>query len=727
MRKINFIAALLATFLLALTPLVAQVETSAGVITLKAPGNKTNAVLVTARLNQCIAMARSKNGVVQVPKGDYLINAGSITLTDQVVIQGAGYKLSRFYANSAGAVITVDASLSSSTGRGPTIRDLGIYSERATSATGDIAIKVTNTGSANTAFVHVERVIVEGAFHICVDMTNVYFSTVTKSYFGNYRQHAIRIQSTWTVDAGDHVIADNWMQPISSGGGYVATGSNIAIHQASGTRIYANTFFPGHPTGIYVHPNATYTTEGFPTGMLVISGNQFDSYGSGTAVVVDGTWGDGVTGDAEHGNKIFNIQITGNNLSNVARLVDVQSRFAGVIGVVGNQAIGGGGIRVATDATVYGMYVGANFFDNRSHSTTVGAAGSGFGPSKAVELDGTENDIKGAGNYWVGYIAAPDLVDSGGSGGASFDVTEASTQLAYSTSKLRLPVNAGGFANTWAVATAADTITWAVTGDTAIVDGARGEHHIHYSGTSVAPKFQAPTGYTLVKRKADTLPTAVDNLLVGVPWYVQGSRIFYGIVSYDTIAGLTTEGGGGSALMEDSFTSSVGSMHGRTPDVTAGPTTWSSTGTWVWTVTASGWAAPNGEAVALATYDVGTANIQMVCSVKVEAADTWGNIQFNRSAGGTYWSITWRASDGYFALIDPSGTTVSSTFLGAMAADFVFTITAKDDDVDVLIGATSVFDYNVASRANATEDIIGLANAGNGIMEVYHITVSAAP
>jgi hypothetical protein len=289
--------------------------------------------------------------------------------------------------------------------------------------------------------------------------------------------------------------------------------------------------------------------------MLTIAGNNFDSFdATGSAVILEGIYGTGVTGETQHGNKVANVSIVGNTVSNTRYLVDIRSEHITDVLVSSNIGGAGGGVRISANAVVDGLLMTSNLLDNRLTTTSTGATGSGAGDTTPVKNLGTVSNYKGFGNKYIGFATGPDMQDSV----AVLDITESATKL-DTTTVTRIPGNVGAWGNTWSVtASATDTVTWATSGDTAIQNGSQGWHYLHYSGTSGAPKIVAPSGYRLDKRFGDTLPTAVDNLRVGLDWRVSDTLITYAIVRFDTVSALTSEGGGGgggSALMEDSFES----------------------------------------------------------------------------------------------------------------------------------------------------------------------------
>src|SRR5688500_17542349 len=80
--------------------------------------NKTDAAKTTAALNSAIGLAVRHGVPLNAPAGDYLITGGGVTITDQVTILGVGEGKPRFFVSGSGALLTVDASLSSATGKG---------------------------------------------------------------------------------------------------------------------------------------------------------------------------------------------------------------------------------------------------------------------------------------------------------------------------------------------------------------------------------------------------------------------------------------------------------------------------------------------------------------------------------------------------------------------------------------------------------------------------------
>jgi hypothetical protein len=711
------------------------VRYTADIVWVETYKDSSHATETTAAIKSGINYARTTGRRFHLPAGDYLVTTGQITVTDQLVIEGEGYEATRLYAAGAGAVLTVDASLATSTGKGPNISRLGIYSNRATSAAGDIGIKVTNTGSANSAFFTLRDVVIEGAFDVACDVTNVYYAAFENNYFGQYRRHGLRFQSTHTVDAGDVTIQCNTFQSSGTGaGGFVSGGAALALHQAPGTRVVGNKFHPYHAIGVWIHPNATFTTESFPTGMYVVADNQFDSFGSSAyAVVIEGIWGTGVSGETEHGNKVANVQLTGNNLSNCGLLLDIRSEAAYVISATGNHAIGGGGIKISTNAVVDHLTATGNTFDNRSITTGAGASGSGFGPTKPVERLGTVTNWKGTGNHYIGFASGPDMADSS----STYDVTEDATQLDTST-VTRIPGNVGAWGNTWSVtASATDTVTWATGGDTAIANGSQGWHYLHYSGTSGAPKIVAPSGYRLDKRYGDTLPTAVDNLRVGLDWRVSDTLITYAIHRFDTVSALTSEGvggGGGGYAIQDLFTASNGSINGRTPSPTNTPGN-------NWVVQTGGASITSNKVVmstatpSLATNDAEDADVTIEVDMVIPtAAATNDGLVFNYTDGSNYWTFTafygnadwelYEVTAGVSTLRDSYAATAPAT-----ATTYPMKVVTSGDAVTCYVnfgaGYVEVCSYTVGSRPNKTATAHGLKgyNAGGDVtLDDFRVT-----
>jgi hypothetical protein len=511
--------------------------------------DRTNATETTADFVAWLAEQQTSGKPGFIPAGDYLLNP--VTVSNwQPTIFGAGERRARLWANGSGALLTVDAAISSSTGLGPRLSNFGLYSDRATTADGDIGLLITNAGgNASSAFPWADYLVVSG-FHDNIVLRNCYFGSIRNCYLDNYRRFGIRISCTYSVDSGDHKIEGCEIQPIQnqSGTGYDAGGCNIRLEQFSGTRVLNNKIFPGHAVGIHVHPNASYATEAFPTGMCIIGFNQFDSFGSsGTAVKLEGTWDTG----GQHGNKVSNVQIIANNLSNVGKLLVVAGKSVTTVLVSGNLAKAGGGIEQLVGSVLNGMHVVGNFFDNRAETTSVGAAGSGYGPASPWKMNGTHSEVSGAGNKWLGFTAASDIEDSGGGGGSSFTPQEELTQLTPASNVVTVPGNSGVFSNTYSVAADAQEIKLPN------VDGAFGIHQIRYSGTPPTPTISAASGAVLVHPKQDDgttagagLPASADDLLVRVHWSVQGAHIFYVLENCGVIAGLTTEGGGGGGAMD---------------------------------------------------------------------------------------------------------------------------------------------------------------------------------
>jgi hypothetical protein len=389
--------------------------------------NKTNADATTRAWIACIADAIARNRRIRF-KGDHLLESGIITINAPVIIEGNGVRVSRIFARGNAALLTHDCGLEQSTGRGIQLRDFAIVNESTTTTPGSVGILLTNSGRANNAFSWISNLVVSG-FHDGIILRNQYFYTVSDCYIDNYRRYGIQLSSTWTYDAGDGIIRGCWIQPLQprAGSGFDPNGANIRVEQAAGTRVTSNKIFPGHRIGIHVHANGTWQ-EQVPSGMLMISMNQFDSFGSNKdAIVIDSDWGrrpdaiDGISGrgdasvDPESpaqlitGNKIGNVQIVGNNLSNVGRLLTIRTQPGCLqkVDVVGNTAIGGGGVRIM--GAVDGLWIDGNFFDNRSHG---GPSGSGHGDDRPVYVAGILANATAGMNKYIGFNRQPDLADA---------------------------------------------------------------------------------------------------------------------------------------------------------------------------------------------------------------------------------------------------------------------------------------------------------------------------
>jgi hypothetical protein len=708
---------------------------------------KSNATETTQALVDALAEVEDFGGAVFFPAGDYLVNGATIVTTFQAKFFGVGEERSRIYANSAGALVKHDAALSGSTGMGITVQDMGFYSERATTAAGDTGLWITDAGSdSNTAFSYVERCVFEG-FHDGIVLENAYFCQIRGNYIGDYRRYGIQVSNNHTIDAGDHVIEGNWIQPKSSGGGYDAAGCNIRLQQHAGTRVFDNKIFPGHLIGIHVHPNATFTTESFPTLMTIIGpSNQFDSFGStGTAVVVEGIYGTGVTGETQHGNKVANVQIHGNNANGTGRLVDIRSEFVHGIGIVGNVCFGGGGIRVGATAVVDGLFVASNYFDNRSQGTTIGAAGSGYGPSKFIEYasGATVTNAKAVGNFEVGFIATSDLEDTGGAT-VDFSPAAVQTDLATGVAVVDLSGNTPSH-DTWTPLTEAGAVKL---GD----DLAPGQHGTATvigklaSGTA-ALSWTNPTDTTIkvlweqsttsgVVTYSTTAPTITaldhDDVRQFIWRCVGGDNFDYLFVRYHdcgNIVGSTDVPGVGAALMEDSFDTNPGGINGRVPDVTqVGSVTWVHSDGWI-SVHADDYAYTTLESLTHATYDVGAADVVITATVSANSGNIWGRLIFNYQDANNYWFLAWRTSDGYTRVmkrIAGTETEMSSTFV-SVAADVQMEIelTVVGDTIDVVIDGSTIgaLAVNDSGRALKTADIVGIGNGPSGITKFYSFRV----
>lgn len=370
--------------------------------------DKSDADATTKAWIECIAAAIAQRKSITF-KGDHLVNTDALIIRDQLVIRGNGVRVSRLFTTGAGALFTSDCALAESTGKGVSLDGFGVFCERTSTANGSIGIRLTNTGAANNAFSWLSHLVVSG-FHDGIDVHNQYFYSITECYIDNYRRFGIRLSNDWTYDAGDGVVRENWIQPIqlTGGTGFDPRGSNIRVEQNPGVRIVSNKLFPGHAIGVHLYANGLHSRQAIPSGMYMIANNQFDSFGSGKdAIVIDSDYGRGGAGSTVDGNRLMNIQIVGNNLSNCGRLVDVRS-IAGALqhlSILDNTAFGGGGIRITGD--VDGLFVDGNHFDNR---VRIGSGPTGFGPARPIEIIGALSNSTIGINSFVGFSSPADTV-----------------------------------------------------------------------------------------------------------------------------------------------------------------------------------------------------------------------------------------------------------------------------------------------------------------------------
>lgn len=501
--------------------------------------DKTDAAATTQAWLDCIADAIAKKKGIRF-KGDHLLNTDMIAIASPLIIEGNGIRVSRLFTAGPGVLLTVDCFLNSSTGAGVQMRDFGLFSEQPLTEIGSIGIKLTNTGLANSAFSWLSHLVVSG-FHDAVVVQNQYFYTISNCYIDNYRRFGILVNNNWMYDAGDGIIENNWIQPIQTtlNTGYDQLGSNIRVEQNPGIRILNNKLFPGHTKGVHIAATGVIDGDAITSGMYLISGNQFDSFGyNRSAIVIDSEWGRGKVGTDKIGNLIGNVQIIGNNLSNTARLVDIRS-FPGatqMVSIVGNTAIGGGGIKVF--GTVNGLFIDGNYFDNRTHGAV---PGPGVSDTKPIEVSGTATNATAGSNKFIGFAAAADIADAAGGGGTALDATPSIRNIPILTDVASVAPTSSNVKQSHEIIAGQD-FAIAFTG---VADGDEGTILVKQNGDGRAITWAvAPQGYTLLwEGNTPGAFGAVDDHVDLVTWQVRGSYIIRKVSSLGVVQGSTQASG----------------------------------------------------------------------------------------------------------------------------------------------------------------------------------------
>jgi hypothetical protein len=698
--------------------------------------NGTNAAATQTAWEACIADALTLKKPIRF-SGTHLFT-DVLEINGQVKIIGFGAQNSILKTASQGVTaLTIDPQLESSGGAGPILADFLLTGDwsaySATVSANSIGLHITNTfagSGANVAFTFLSNVTIEG-FTDNLVLGNHYYTFLHDVYSGGFRRYGIRSYNNWTTDSGDIFLWGPIIHGVASSvGGFDAAGSSLRIEQGA-TNVFGGKIYgisgSGHARGVHIYGNCSDSGETVPSGMIQIRDIQFDSFASNTCIVIDSDWGRGGANTANPGTKIMNVVIAGNNGSNCGRMLDLAALDGALwdIHALGNTAIGGGGIRVAN---LNGGFINGNVFNNAAIGGS--SAGGGYGPAIPYEETGTVTGIKVGVNYWRYFTSDPDVADTSG----AYDITEAQVELTPATSTVTIPVNSGGFGSTFSEIDGAQTITWDISGADAIVDGACGVHSLHYSGTSGAPAFSAPSGFTVVTAKKEDhttsfgFPTAADDLLVDIYWRVKGTRIrIERIVSYSTIAGLTTEGGG-SVIMEDDFTGTNGtSTDGRTPDTTAGPSTWTNSGFFIVT---SGYAVAELEINHGTYYDTGSADGVYTVVTNSPSGSEWATIHWNYADANNYWAISWRMSDGFLRLVRMvagAATYTDTTVSIAVDTDVEWVITIDGDDLTIAKDGSTItaLTTNEPGRALKTNDSIGIVNGTSGFTKFKHVTFAS--
>lgn len=274
----------------------------------------------------------------------------------------------------------------------------------------------------------------------------------------------------------------------------------------------------------------------------------------------------------------------------------------------------------------------------------------------------------------------------------------------------------------------------------ALAHGTRGTLIIKHSGAgNTVGLAAAPSGYTIID--TGSIAAGVDDRADVVEykcvWTSNPERkiIRVTLLEGEVVTGLTTEGGGGGAIMEDTFTASDGTaLHGRTPSPTAGPATWVSNIFGAMDIQGNA-ARATTEVAAIATYDVGAADVLLtvVTNQPAAASAAFPEIEFNRSDASNYWYLTWRQSDGFTAVgkvVAGSASNVNTTTLTiANDTDVTWSIEADGDDIIIKKDGSTVtaLTVNESGRFNKTADIIAIKNGNSGFVLFKSVLVEAAP
>jgi hypothetical protein len=507
--------------------------------------NGSNAPATTEAWIACIRDAIARKKSIRF-KGDHLVETNRLVIDGPLVIEGSGVRVSRLLTRGTGALLTQDCRLEQSTGKGITLRDFGLFTDNKITAPGSVGVLLTNTGNANNAFSWLSNLVVSG-FHDGIIVRNQYFYTVTDCYIDRYRRYGIQLMNTWTYDAGDGIISGCWIQPLqaANGTGFDEKGANIRVEQASGTRIVGNKIFPGHRVGVHFHAGGT-STEQVPSGMLMIAMNQFDSFGANKdAIVIDSDWrrqDDDVSGTSGTpgwtrdgaaptltGHRIGNVQITGNNLSNVGRLLTIRTLPGGLqkVSVTGNTSIGGGGIRVM--GSVDGLWIDGNIFDNRAVG---GGAGSGFADRKPIYVEGTAPNSSAGTNRYIGFAEAADIPDVTDRG--MLDATPSTAQIQVHEGRAVVTADPNNVRQSHEIL-ALGSVSIAFRG---VADGDEGVFLVRQAGDGNHVSFaDAPQGYQYVweEGSSGTFATS-DRHLDMVRWEIRGRYIILRIIRLGKIS-----------------------------------------------------------------------------------------------------------------------------------------------------------------------------------------------
>lgn len=380
---------------------------------------------------------------------------------------------------------------------------------------------------------------------IGMECVNVAWLRAIFSTFQHFRTAGVKLTQLLSTDSGDAFIQGLIIHgPNASSPAYQASASGLWLRSNSGTRISGCKFYCRTDQLINIDITEGATDSTYPLIDFVVDDCHFDSgqLVAGSAAVRAQSVYDGVDPHDEEGSRLIGLTVTNSEIFACEYGLDVDSdggAFAG-INYTNIRSRGGAAIRITGSGSVEGLTIDGNDIDRDRagiSSSTVSKFLTVSGPTVTEAYIDTRN-VRG-------YGTVSDIADTAG----AIDLTEAVVELSPVSGTVTIPVNTGAVGNTFSKISAAQSITWDIAGDDAVVDGASGVHALHYSTASGVPTVTAPSGFTIhVAKKEDNatdkaFPTAADNLHVDIVWRVSDTRIFYDIVSHGAITGLTTEGG----------------------------------------------------------------------------------------------------------------------------------------------------------------------------------------